>query len=100
MAKSNTERLVRDLEAAVDDIAHDVRRTARHLSEEAEAQLRPALRKAADAGCRIATEARERGLAASQTAARQARAHPLATAAIVAAVVGFAATALSRRTRD
>ena len=97
MAKTSTQRLVRDLEEAIEAVTHEVKRGAQHLGRDAEDEIGAALEKAGEAGRRLAAEAQRRGEVIARVATREVRAHPFAAAAAVAAVAGLILVLATRR---
>lgn len=101
MPKSPIARLGDRIEDRVEDTFDDLRRVAGAAASDTQEALTAAATSLSHAAQALIEETRSRGRAAGQVTLREAREHPIATAAIVLSIVAVAGLLLSNRlTRD
>lgn len=97
MARTITKRISSEVDDLLDDVAHNLRKMAKHLSEDAGDALSDSAGALAESTLTLIAEAKAGSRKLAGKAAEQARAHPAATAAIAAGAVAVIGVALARR---
>jgi ElaB/YqjD/DUF883 family membrane-anchored ribosome-binding protein len=100
MNKTITKRISNEVDDLLEDVAHNLRKMAKHLSEDAGDALSDSAGALAESTLTLIDEAKVRSRKVAGKAAQQVREHPAATAATAAIAAGAVAVigvALARR---
>ncbi len=97
MGKTVAKQIANEVDDVLDDVAHNLKKMARHLSEDAGDALSASAAALAHSTVSLIEDAKARSKVVADKAIEQVREHPAATAAIVAAAVAVIGLALSRR---
>lgn len=97
MARTITKRISSEVDDLLDDVAHNLRKMAKHLSEDADDALAASGAALAESTVTLIEEAKVRSRKLAGKAVAQVREHPAATAAIAAGAVAVIGVALARR---
>lgn len=89
MTRPITQDLARDVHEGLDDVQRAVTRAGRRISQDARTAAEASTERAGAAARKFAADARETSTAVAARAVREAKARPIAAAAILAAIVGF-----------
>ena len=100
MTKSVAKELVHEIDDVLDDVVHSLKKLSRHLGKDVTDELSQTTANLADAAVKLADEARTKGTALARAAGKEAREHPAATAALVAAAVALVGLAVARGAVD
>ena len=97
MSKSLAKTIVHDVDDALEDILHELKKAGGRLGDDAEDALSHAAARLTEAAHALATEARARSKTLTEGTAREVKEHPLAAAAIAATAVALIGLAIARR---
>lgn len=99
MRKSLTKKSAGDMDDALEDVLQELKKAGGRLGDEAEDSLSRAAARLSDAAHGLAVEARSRSKVLAKGAVDEAKAHPLAAAAIAAAAAALIGLAIARRSQ-
>lgn len=97
MGRTITKRISNEVDDLLEDVAHNLRKMAKHLSEDAGDVLSDSAGALAESTLTLIEEAKVQSRKVAGKAAQQVREHPAATAAIAAGAVAVIGVALARR---
>lgn len=97
MSKSLAKTIVRDVDDALEDVLHELKKAGVRLGDDAEDALSRAAARLTEAAHALATEARARSKTLADGTVREVKAHPLAAAAVAATAAALIGLAIARR---
>ena len=97
MSKSVAKKLVHDVDHALEDILHELKKAGERLGDEADDALSAAAARLSEAAHGLAVEARAQSQVLAKNAVTEVKAHPVATAAMAAAAAALIGLAIAHR---
>lgn len=98
MTKSVAKALTHEIDDVLDEVVHSLKKLSKHLGDDVTDELSQTTASLADAAVKLAGEAKTKGKALVKVAGKEAREHPAAAAALVAAAVALVGLAVVRQT--
>lgn len=97
MSRSVTRKITRDVRDVASDVQHTLRKAAPRLREDGQEAVVEAAQRVGVAARKAAGQAKVQSKAIAVRAAKEAKARPFATGAIVAAIAALIGLALTRK---